>query len=251
MSLQAQVQITDQDIRGTSTSPVSATLGQLVRTSDGRVFAAAVNTSTSLALSPGKMTQGAVSVANHINRTGVTAVAGASTVTFAVGATLVSSNQYAQGYLVVNAGTGAGQALLISGNTSAVSSGSPTVNLADSVITATAASDSKFSLHPHIYSACLISSQAASTTAIPTGVPAISVAAATTTLPGTYFWSQVGGVCSVLANGTIALAAGIIVGATTDGSVDAEGTSAVTPRIGYMIVASVTTEYRPAFLNIS
>lgn len=246
MSLQAQMTITDQDVRTTSTTQGGAFLGQQMQTPDGRTYRYGLNgTGSGTAIAPGKLMQGALSVANHQNRTGVTAVAGASTVTFAVGATAVTANQYYQGYLVVNAGTGAGQALLISGNTSANSSGSPTVNLYDEIITATAASDSKFSLMPHPYSAVILSVHGSATAIYATGVPAISVPDAS------YAWLQTAGPCSVLANGTIAVAAGLIPSATTDGAVDAEGTSSVQPRVGYMLIASVTTEYRSAFLTIN
>lgn len=246
MALTAPMQLTDQDVRTTSTTQGGAQLGQYMSTPDGRTYRYGLNgTGSGTAIAPGKLMQGALSLANHQNRTGVTAAAGTATVTFAVGATLVSSNQYAQGYLVVNAGTGAGQQLLISGNTSAASSGSPTVNLADEIITATLASDSKFSLMPHPYSAVILSNQAAATAIYAVGVPAISVPDAS------YAWLQTVGPCSVLANGTIAVAAGLIPGATTSGSVDAEGTSSVQPRVGYMLIASVSTEYRSAYLTIN
>lgn len=246
MALSAYGSITDQDVRSVSTSKGGAKYGQVAPTSDGKLWAYGLNgNATVTALAPGKLMQGAVSTANHINRTGVTAAAGVNTVTFAVGATAVTSNQYQDGYLVVNAGTGAGQALLISGNTSALTSGSPTVNLKDAIITATAVADSKFSLHPNLWSACLIASQAASTSVLPVGVPAISVPAAS------YAWFQVGGAASVLANGTPALGSGVIASATTDGAVDVEAAATVTARVGYMMVTAASAEYRPIFLTIA
>lgn len=251
MSIAAPQTVTDQDVRSTSTSQGGATLGQIVKSSDGKTYAYAANTSTSLALAAGKLTQGALESANHINRTGVTTVAGQQQVTFAVGATLVSSNQYQQGYLVVNKGTGAGQALLIAGNTSAASSGSPTVNLADAVITATLASDSKFSLQPNPYSANLIYAHAAPNATIPTGVPQISVAAASTALPSNYYWSQVGGYCAVLADTATWVAAfdGVIASTLTDGAVGIQATATVQPTLGYSLDLLVSTEYKPVMLT--
>lgn len=243
MSLAANMQLTDQDVRSISSSQGGESLGQLARTADGRTFAYGLAGASNL--SPGKLHQGALSVANHTNRTGVTAAAGANTVTFAVGATAVTSNQYAQGYLVVNAGTGAGQALLISGNTSANSSGSPTVNLADAVITATSVSDSKFSLVPHPYSACILMDHTASTAIFPTGVPAVAITAAY------YGWFQVGGVASVLANGTPAVGGSVIPSATTDGAVDVDAAASVQPKVGYMLITAVSTEYRQVYLTIN
>lgn len=250
MALAGRQQISDQDVRTTATSLGGEYLGQYAQTADGRTFQYGANTSTSLALSPGKLAQGAISTANHVNRTGTTQAAGDSSVTFAVGATLVSADQYRGGYLVVNAGTGAGQALLIRGNTKAASSGSPTIYLKDFIITATSVTDSKFSLHPHPYSACLIYDHTQTATP-PVGVPNISIPAATTALPNSCGWLQVGGACSVLANGTPAAVSGIIASATTDGAFDVEGTSTVTPRLGYMLITAVSTEYRPAWLTIN
>ncbi len=247
MSISAALQISDQDVRTTSGAAVQggALLGQRAQTSDGKAFRYGVNgTGSGTALSAGQLMQGAVVSTNHQNRTGVTTVAGQSVVTFAVGATLVSSNQYAQGYLNVNAGTGAGQMLLISGNTSALSSGSPTVNLADEIITATLASDSKFSLIPNLYSAVI--QHSATLAAGPAGVTQLAV-------PDTYYaWFQVGGECSVLGDaGAAAAGAPITYSDDTAGAVGPYETDAVGPVLGFATQLGVSTEYRAVFLTIS
>lgn len=249
--LTSPLALTDQDTRTTANTQGGANLGQMVLTSDGKTFVYAVNTSTTLTLIAGKLTQGAVATANHLNRTGVTTVAGQKQVTFAVGATLVSSNQYAQGYLVVNKGTGAGQALEVAGNTSAASSGSPTINLEDAVITATAVADSKFSLYPNPFSACLIYAHASPNTSIPTGVPNVTVPVATTANPGTYYWSQVGGECSVLADAAtwVGTFDGVIASTLTDGAVGIQATATIQPTLGYSLDTLVSTEYRPVMLT--
>lgn len=252
MALAASIQITDQDVRTTSTVLGGEYMGQLAMTADGRMWAYGMNGSTSLALAPGKLTQGAVSVANHTNRTGVTAVAGQLSVTYAMGATAVTADQYRGGYLNVNAGTGVGQNLLVRGNTKANSNGSPIIYLKDAIITATLASDSKFSLYPHPYSAALISDHNNATTVIPVGVPTVSIAASAAAFPGgTAGWFQTGGPASVLANGTPGLGVNVIPGATTDGSVDV-ATGAITQNpVGYMLIAAASTEYRQCFLTIN
>jgi len=242
MSLAANMQLTDQDVRSTSSVKGAAAFGQVASTSDGRKFAYGKAGASNLAA--GKLHQGAVSTANHVNRTGTTQAAGDQSATFAVGATAVTADQYAGGYLVVNAGTGAGQSLLIRGNTAASSSGSPTVYLSDTFMSATSSSDSKFSLMPHAYSACIISDHTAATSVIPVGVPSVAVTAA-------YFaWFQVAGPASVLANGTPGVGVGVIPGATTDGSVDVEATTSVQPRVGYGLITAVSTEYRSVFLTV-
>lgn len=245
MPLNAQIQLLDQDIRSTSTARGGETLGQAAVTPDGRSFIYGFNnTGSGTALSPGLLNSGAVTVTNHTNRTGAVYAAGTQTVTFAVGATLVSSNQYAGGYLVVNAGTGAGQALLISGNTSAVSSGSPTVNLQDAIITATDAT-SKFTLIPNLYSACLLFASGSSTVLVSAGVANVSVP------DQAYGWFQTGGTCSVLANGTPGIGVNVVPSATTAGAVDVNTASLFQQTVGVMLMTAVSTEYRPCFLTIS
>lgn len=252
MALSAAQQISDQDVRTTSIKKGAERFGQLTQTSDGRQFVYCANQSTSVALSPGKLTQGPATVANHLNRTGVTATAGTNVVTFAVGATAVTANQYQDGYLVVIAGTGAGQALLISGNTSAGSSGSPTVSLKDAIITATSVTDSKFSLYQNNYSNSVIYAHATPTVTVPAGVPAISVAAATTTNPYNCYWAQIGGTCSVLADGAtwVGQDDGIIPSTLTDGAVGIQATATIQPTIGYALGLLVSTSYVPVFLTI-
>lgn len=245
MSLAAAAQISDQDTRSVSSTQGGLLLGQTLGTNDGRKFAYGLNgNAATTALSPGKLMQGALTVTNNQNNTGVAAAIGATTITYTTGATAITVNQYAQGYFIVNASTGAGQCLSVVGNTVFASSGSGTVTLGEGLIVATTTS-SKFSLQPHPYSAVVISSQAASTAIYAVGVPQVSIPAAN------YGWFQTYGPASVLANGTIAVGAGVIPGATTDGSVDAEGTSSVQPRVGYMLLASVSTEYRAVYLSIN
>lgn len=237
--------ISDQDIRTTSTTQGGELLGELRTTSDGRSFRYGINgTGSGTALAPGKLNQVATPVANHVNRTGVTYAIGTAQVTFAVGATLVTANQYAQGYFVVNAGTGVGQTLLISGNTSAASSGSPVVNLSDSLMIATLVSDSKFSLHPHPYSALIIN--AATLGAGAAGVNQVSV-------PDTaYAWFQVTGACSVLSDaGAAAIGAPITYSDDTAGAVGPYETDAVGVVLGYALILGVSAEYRPVYLSIN
>lgn len=254
MALSASMQVTPQDIRATSTSADGPKLGQQATTSDGKTFVYSSNQSTATTLLPGKLTQTATSsVANHVNRTGITAAAGTNTLTFAVGATAVTSNQYQGGYLVVNAGTGAGQgALLVSGNTSAASSGSPTVNLKDALIAATAVADSKFSLYPNPWASTILYVHAAPNITIPTGVPNVTVPVATTALPNQYYWSQIGGEASVLADAATWVGAfdGIIASTLTDGAFGIQAAATIQPTLGYSLTTLVSAEYRPVMLAI-
>lgn len=245
MPLANQIQVTDQDLRSTSAARGGEVYGQTATTPDGRTYAYGFNnTGSSTALAPGKLCSGAVVVANHQNNTGVVAPAGTQSLTFTIGATLATQNQYQGGYLVVNAGTGAGQALLISGNNAASSSGSITVNLADTVITATDAT-SKFSLIPHLYSAALLFASGSSTVLVTTGVPGVSIP------DQNYGWLQTGGTASVLANGTPGIGVNVVPSATTSGAVDVNTGSLFQQTVGVMQQTAVSTEYRTCLLTIS
>lgn len=251
MALAGRIQITDQDVRSTSANKGAEKFGQIAATADGRTWAYGANQSTSLTLAPGKLMSGALSVSNHTNRTGTTQKVGDNVVTYTIGNTAITSRQYEDGYLVVNAGTGAGQALLIYGHNTPAGNGSVTVNLKDSIITATSVTDSKYSLVPHPYSAIVISPSASATAIFPVGVPTISIPAATSTQPFSCGWFQVGGPASVLANGTPAVGGAVIPSATTDGAVDVDGASSVQPKVGYMLITAVSTEYRQVWLTIN
>ncbi len=246
MSLASQIQITDQDIYTTSSTKGAESFGQLALTADGRRFRYGKNgTGSGTALAAGKLNQVATAVSNDTNRTGVTYAIGTTQITFILGGT-ATANQYAGGYLLVNAGTGAGQCLQISGNTAATAgnSNTPTVTLQEPLNVATLASDSKFSLVPHPYSACIV--QASTLGAGSAGVNTVSVA-------DTYYaWFQVGGPCSVLNDSsTPAVGAPITYSDETAGAVGVYETDAVGPVVGYALVAGVSTEYRQNYLTIS
>lgn len=243
MGLAARAQLFDQDVRSISSAQGGADLGQIAETSDGRVFAYGQAGASNL--SPGKLNQGVAATANHVNRSLGTYVAGTNQISVTVGATAVTANQYAQGFAVVNAGTGAGQALLISGNTACSSSGTTVVNLADAIITATATADSKVSLVPNGFANVVIADHTASTAVLPAGVANVAITAA-------YFgWLQVGGPASVLANGTPASGGSVIPSATTDGAVDVDLAASVQPKVGYCYQTAVSTEYRLVVLTIN
>lgn len=246
--LSAQLQISDQDVRTVSANKGGELFGQVAGTADGRSFAYGLNgTGSGTALAPGKMTQGATAISGHTNKTGQTLAAGASQVSFTVSSTAVTAGQYTDGYFYVNAGTGVGQNLRIAGNNAATSTGTPIFNLHDDLITATLVSDSKFSVQPNPYSKLVITAHASPTISIPTGAPLISVPDAN------YAWFQIGGPASVLADASSwsGVADDIILSSLTDGAVGIEGTSTITPRVGYAMMTLVSAQYTEVFLQIN
>lgn len=244
MSL-ANYTLSDQDINTSATKQGSETYGQVESTTDGRVFAYGVNASSSTALNPGQLTQGAVAVANHQNQTGVIYPTGTNQISFAIGATAATAAQYQDGYFFVNTSTGAGQTSRILNNLSATSSGTLTIKLKDTLTQATTAVGSKFSVQPNPFNGINIANQASATAVIPTGVPAVSIAASN------WGWFQIGGPCATLINGTPAVGVGVIPSATTSGAVDVATGSITQPFVGYMLVAGVSTQYYPVFLTMN
>lgn len=107
--------------------------GARFMSNDGRWWVLVANAATALAA--GKLVAAPVAIANHVGRTVASFTAYSAngnqpaTVTFAVGNTAVSSNQYSRGYLIVETLTGAGQTLKIASNTAVAASGTVSVTI--------------------------------------------------------------------------------------------------------------------------
>ena len=96
---------------------------------DGRVF---YYGQTDGAQTAGAICQSAVGVANHDMDLAVnTAAAGAKSLSVTVGGTAVTANQYADGYVYVNDGTGEGHIYKVRQHDAISSAGSGTINLYD------------------------------------------------------------------------------------------------------------------------
>ena len=96
---------------------------------DGRVF---YYGQTDGAITAGKICQSAVGIANHdMDLATNTASAGDKSVTVTVGGTAVTADQYANGYLYINDGTGEGHNYKIRQHDAIDSSGSGAINLYD------------------------------------------------------------------------------------------------------------------------
>ena len=238
----SRIQITDQDVRTTSSTKSSVALGQLGETSDGRVWAYALAGASNL--SAGLITQTPAVVTNHVNATGVATVANDLQVAYTLGATVATVDQYADGYLNVNDGAGVNVYRIV-GNTAATVAGSYgiTVKLAEPVTVATTTS-SKFSLFPNPYAKTVVSDYTAAPAIPVNGVPNIAVTATN------YYWTQVGGYAAVLSDGAITKNAGAIASNAVNGAVEIEVAGTVTKRVGYAPELTVDTKYYPIVLTI-
>lgn len=196
--LAARMQIFDQDARTVSSTQSSPALGQQAMTDDGRTFR--YGSGGLVALAPGKMNDGAVVVANHVNLvTAAAAAVGATQVTVTLGGTAATLNQYAGGTLWCNVtSTGLGIGYLIKGNPAqATTTGNLVVTLVDPIQTAITTT-TKTSLFPALYSAGTLTPSAATA-----GGPPIGVFTGSSLPIANFGWFQTGGPCPLLSDATV------------------------------------------------
>jgi hypothetical protein len=234
--------LTSSDLRVIGTTRLDS-LGAVGQTSDGRRFRYSLAGAADLA--PGKLAVNADDVANHVNRApGADVAVGATTLTVAIGATAVVQDFYADGFLTVNAGSGAGITYKVVGNTASAGSTNITVLLAEPIqVALVASSDSKVSLKQNTWANILISDTDLADQ--PVGVPNVKITAAN------YGWVQTHGECSVLSDaGAAADGQAICASDDTAGAVGPLETDAVAPQIGIAQELLVSAEYRNVFLTI-
>ncbi|WP_027369228.1 hypothetical protein [Desulfocurvibacter africanus] len=149
------------------------------------------------ALTAGYMAQAPLAVVDHLGRPVAATAVGDMHVNLTVGNTPVAENQYEGGLLMVSAGTGAGQAYVIAGNTACPASGTTMLTLEEPLTVALAAGGAT--------KASLILSPWANVAAsgvqenVPAGVPLVDVPA------NCYCWLQTAGVANCLTSGTPAV----------------------------------------------
>jgi hypothetical protein len=220
------------------------TLGARGVTADGRRWVYALSDS-SAGLAAGKLGIAAAVTANHVNRSldsTSLGAAGGKVVVVSVGATAVTQDQYADGYLVVRDGTGKGQTLRINGNVSVGSSGGAvTVYLFDPIATALSTSDTKVDLISPFNGVV-----ASTTLSRPIGVPMVTLAA------GEYGWLQTHGTAAVLSDGAITKGVQGIQSTSVAGAVAiaAVGAIATMTYVGSAPELTVDTKYTQFNLNI-
>lgn len=235
-----RLNLTNQDARTISATKLHS-LGSICETPDGRVFR--YSQAGAVDLAAGKLNTTVAKVANHTNNAVATAAAvGARSVNITLaGATATTAGQYDDGFLVVNDSAGVGCAYRVAGTPVIAASGTGVIQLAEGIATALTTS-SKVSLVPNPFSGSIVSAAAAAL--FVNGTNNVLVTAAN------YYWSQTGGIASVLSDGVIGKGSDAIVSASVNGAAVVEGTSAVTQRIGVAPEATVDTKYYPLFLTI-
>lgn len=233
--------MTQQALGKVSADPLHE-IGLIAETADGRVFRYAKAGGSNLAA--GKVNVAPAKVANHTNvAVAADAPVGSRTVKVTVGATAVTNGQYNGGFLVVVDGAGVGQVLKISGTPAVASSGTGEFTLEQPLRTALTAASSKVSLQPSVFGGSIVSPAAVAF--VPNGVANVAVGA------NQYYWSQVGGVASVLSQGIITKGAYGVVSATVNGALAIETAAGVNHRVSIALEDTRDTKYDPQYLTLA
>jgi|TARA_Y100000310_G_C20699561_1_gene828479 hypothetical protein len=236
--LSGPVQLTDGGELDTS-STAKHKIGTMAVTTDGRVYryteAGAVN------LGAGKLCVAQPIVANHENMSVQAAAAvGATSVTVTLGATAAAANDYANGYLTINDAAGEGVTYLVTGHPAADANATLTLSLAQPVkVALTTSSQASLQMNPWKESVISVTDQLD----MPIGIPNQAITATE------FGWIQTRGVCSALADETLAIGADLTIGTSVAGAVEVVD-AAGEPRVGYAIQAGVDTEHRAIYLQI-
>lgn len=220
---------------------------------DGRKYRFAVAGGTVLVAR--EVQQAAANLANHVGLTAIAVNTDAlrRSPTFTLGATAVTADQYAGGYLQVSVTPDVGNIYLIGNHDAVVSAGTMTANLAPgSRIRNDWTTATRVNLLKNPYDSTIV--YPTTSTQVHVGVaitPLAAYVAAGSAL--SFGWLQTAGLASVLTNGTVVLGDGVYVAATTAGSVSATtGTFAVayTRIIGFVARVGATAEDSAIFLTM-
>ena len=227
----------------TTTTRREHPLGAVGMTPDGRCFRWAFSGE---AIGAGQLVMQKGAVANH-DMDLATATAGSvgdTSITVTLGATAATLNQYEDGALYTNDGTGEGHLYVIRSNPAADASASLVLTLHEKIREATSTSDTLNGLIENDYKDVEIYD------ADDIDGPALGVAP-TEIADNTYFWLQTSGRAAVLIQGTVVNGDAVEASQTTDGAVCLHDVSANTDQAPLGTCAgiiAVTTDY--GYINL-
>lgn len=241
------VQITNQQLNTASIYRGGMMLGTIGVSRDGGFYRFSQGGAVNLA--PGKVTVSPAKVANHTNLSlaSTSNIAVNSTkITVTLGGTAATQDQYLDGFLEINDGTGVGQApIQIVGNTAQTSTtGTVDVFIAPGLNTALSLADTKVSLVPSPYGASIVH-PGGSSAFYCNGVPQLAVTALS------YYWSKTQGPASVLSDGVIAKGVGASLTANAvPGALTTEAAGTIVQRVATAPEATVDAKYYTLFMGL-
>lgn len=225
-----------------SSATAETYLGARLITRDGRVFRYVLAGAADLVA--GNVIQAPAQIANHQQLTPVAAAIGAISVTVALGATLATVNQYANGLAIIDTTPGLGYAYPILSHPAAALSTSVVLTLPpDSPIQVALTTSSRVSLQANPYSG-VIQSPITTLTGAVVGVAVYPITA------NQYGWIQVRGAAGVLIAGTPAVGLAVVVPGTAAGCVVIDGAAAATQVVGAMMVTGVDAKVQAVMLDL-
>lgn len=239
--LTSDLEASPMGLYNTSTLDYSL-LGSRAVSGDGREYRIARN--GAVALTPGTLLQAAPEVANHQNLApSVNRNIGDNVVTLVLGATAVTANQYAGGWLFVTTSTGQGFQYKIAGHPAANASATLTVVLDDRLVTTWASASTKIDMIANQYAGVVINPIAA--TSNPIGVAVTNVPA------NQFFWAQVKGPCNLLADGAIVTGTNVIASNAVAGAIEPGADAAdLQANVGIAMASITTAQYGPININL-
>lgn len=189
--------------------------------------------------------------------TATPATAGSYQILVTNGATVLNQNRFADGYLIVNAGTGIGQILQIASHTGGSNAGTFTVTLSDP-IQVTLDATSTVTLVPNPYKDVVVSATGLTGVAVGATFYAVSASTASTfsvttgalTALGTPVYAFVGchGVWGIRADGTSTPAVGLPASASSTTAGDVTVFTAAKQIIGNMAGTATSAKTAPVYL---
>lgn len=233
-----------QDIMASSATQ-KETLGALRILADGRKYRYAKN--GGVALQAGDVLMSLAAVANHINCAVAATAVGATQVTVTAGATAVTKDQYAGGYLQVNSGALAlGHQYTIVGNSACDANGDTVVDILEPVKVALVAATHKVSLIYNPWTGLV--------NATGNGVCVAGVAVMNCPIDE-YCWVQTGGTSCAQADATAAVGNNLFPEANGECGVGPNATNGAALAAGPIVgqayaTAGVANECKPAILHI-
>lgn len=235
--LGADILASPVELMADNVSP-QTTVGSRVVSPDGRVYRYAK--AGAVALVPGTLLQAPAENTAHQNLVPTATFAiGSNQVTVTLGASAVTANQYAGGYMVGTETPGQGYMYLISSHPAADSSATLTLTLSDPLEVALTTS-SHVDLVANPYNGVVINPTTA--TSAPVGVAVYPIAI------GYYGWIQTGGLTNLLADGSVTVGTAVVASNGTAGAVEA--LTGVQAPIGIAVTGIATTEYGAVRLTI-
>lgn len=183
----------------------------------------------------GKLYQGALPIADHLNIAVLAAAIGVKLIKPTPGATAGAADLYKDGLVHINVSTGLGHAYRIKDHLAISASTEFTLNLHDAIKVALAAT-SKVTLTHNRYKNILI--HPSPPTAMLSGVPAVAIAASE------FGWVQVRGLACCLIQGTVVIGDLCVPSATVDGAVmPSAAIETDGPQVGVVAKVNADTEY--------